>query len=174
MHNNIINELKKNVKANFLLKKPIKVIESNREEIKERFFKLLDQLIDDGEQNIMVLGRNNFDIYKYIKELDGKGCFCYKGIKIKYLTVHCSKGLEEDNVILINADDWLLGFPNKIEENKVMNLISKNKENYKYAEERRLFYVALTRTKKYIYILCNKNMESIFVKEIMSKVDIIK
>ena len=74
------------------------------------------------------------------------------------MTVHKSKGLEYDNVIIINMKNELLGFPSQIKEPLYLNYI--NNETYQYAEERRLFYVALTRTKNKVYILfftLNKN-----------------
>ena len=60
--------------------------------------------------------------------------------------VHQSKGLECDNVILINLKNWKAGFPNKMVDDPVLNFVKRNGD-FSYAEERRLFYVALTRTK---------------------------
>ena len=91
----------------------------------------------------------------------------YKGYNIKYLTVHASKGLEADCVILINLQDSTLGFPNKLNDNDILKYVSKKKELYPYDEERRLFYVALTRTKNEIFLLVDKNNQSIFIKEIV-------
>ena len=88
---------------------------------------------------------------------------------LKYLTVNKAKGLEEDNVIIINMTNKIMGFPSKIKEPKIMKKIFKSKERYPYSEERRLFYVALTRSKGNVYILSDKNHESIFVTEIKSK-----
>ena len=83
-----------------------------------------------------------------------------------YLTIHKSKGLEEDNVIMINLEDKLLGFPSKIEDSKLFRFVSKTKEKYLYSEERRLFYVGLTRTKNKVYLLTPNKNESIFTKEL--------
>ena len=91
---------------------------------------------------------------------------------LKFLTVHTAKGLESEEVILLNVVDDVLGFPNKIEDNKILNIIFKNKEKYEYAEERRLFYVALTRTKNNIYLFSKRNNESIFLKEIKKSVKV--
>jgi len=91
-----------------------------------------------------------------------------KGRKdIKIMTVHKSKGLEADNVILVGLDDSILGFPNKIIQNNILKYVLSDKDNYPYEEERRLFYVALTRTKNDVYLLVNKNNPSIFVKELL-------
>ena len=116
----------------------------------------------------MVLGRNNDDILLLVPNIKND-VFTYRDCEIKYLTVHRSKGLEEDNIILINCNDDYLGFPNKIIDDKVFELISKNKEKIPFPEERRLFYVALTRTRKYIYVMCKYNKVSPFVKEIIHK-----
>ena len=82
------------------------------------------------------------------------------------MSVHSSKGLEADNVILINMVDDLYGFPNKIINSKLLEEIHPSDKSYIYAEERRLFYVALTRTKNYVYILVPLFKQSIFIKEL--------
>ena len=96
-----------------------------------------------------------------------------KNIDIRYLTIHKSKGLEEENIIIINLENKTLGFPSQIKDEKILNLIS-IKEKYPYAEERRLFYVALTRTKNYAYLLVPNKNPSIFIKEIKRKCQIIR
>lgn len=117
--------------------------------------------------DIMILSRNNKDIYEYLdKELTFiNNIIYYKNIPIKYYTVHKSKGLEAKYVIILNCNNNILGFPNKIENNTIINKIIINNE-IKYAEERRLFYVAITRCKESVYLIYNKNNPSIFIKEI--------
>ena len=105
--------------------------------------------------------------YEFIRRINS--IINYKDRKVKYLTVHKSKGLEEDCVILINLADDLVGFPSKIKNNKILNNVIRFKENYPYEEERRLFYVALTRTKNEVYLLVNKKNISIFVKELLKE-----
>ena len=94
-------------------------------------------------------------------------------MNIRFLTVHTSKGLESENVIILNLSNELLGFPNKIEDDEVLKLFFKNKEKYPFSEERRLFYVALTRTKNNVYLMTKKYHESIFVNEIKNKCEIL-
>lgn len=79
-----------------------------------------------------------------------------------------SKGLSVDNVIIINAKDELFGFPSKIADDPVLKLVVNNDDSYDYAEERRLFYVALTRTKNRVYIITPQNRPSVFIKELLS------
>ena len=88
---------------------------------------------------------------------------------LRFSTVHVAKGMEEDYVVLLNANDDRLGFPNKIEDDVLLHLVLSSKSNYPYEEERRLFYIALTRARKYVYILANREHPSIFLKEILSQ-----
>ena len=58
----------------------------------------------------------------------------YPNMNFTYSTVHGSKGLEEDYVILINADDAKLGFPNKMEDDILLEMVLSSKSNYEFAE----------------------------------------
>ena len=166
-------QLSKRLISNKRLNKPIKIIYYTRSNYSIKFYRLLDKLYKDNKKDILVLGRCNHDI-KYVVKDDLKDEYInYKDMDIRYLTVHSSKGLESENVIILNLIDDILGFPNKIEDDEVLNLGFKNKETYLYAEERRLFYVALTRTKNYVYLMTKKNNESKFVLEIKNKCEII-
>ena len=150
-------QINKRLKSKKTITKPIVIVYYT--DIKKAFYKLINSI----STPILVLGRNNKDIYKISNNNEIK----YKDKQIKYLTVHKSKGLEEENVIIINLEDNILGFPSKIENNKILNYVLNEKDFYPYEEERRLFYVALTRTKNYVYLLVDKNNCSIFVKEII-------
>ena len=66
-----------------------------------------------------------------------------------------------------------MGFPNKIEDDEVLKLMFKKKRKYPFDEERRLFYVALTRTKNNVYLMTKKDHESRFVLEIKKNCEII-
>ena len=127
----------------------------------------LKKLLEMVDKNIMILSRNNFDI-NYIIDEDLK----YEDNKIKFnnkeyvfRSVHKSKGLEEDNIIILNLVDSTFGFPNK-KEDKILNILLP-KDKYLYEEERRLFYVALTRTRNYVYLFVSKDKPSSFVKELL-------
>ena len=86
-------------------------------------------------------------------------------LPIQFLSVHKSKGLEADNVILLNFRNDKLGFPNQIIDDPVLNFVLTNAEDYRFAEERRLFYVAITRTKNRTYVLVDNKNPSSFFKE---------
>ncbi|WP_341222135.1 UvrD-helicase domain-containing protein [Polaribacter atrinae] len=136
-----------------------------------------------GNKTILVLGRHSFDINEFIKltphssikyyertdKLEVKG---FEDIDIKYLTIHKSKGLEADNVIVINLKNHLLGFPNKIADDPMLSLLLSFNEKYRFAEERRLFYVALTRTKNQVILLV-PNEVSLFATEVIKDNDFV-
>lgn len=149
----------------------------------KKYHAFLDVLEEISKMNptahVLILGRNNKDfediemdrrIYIDRKESDETTtvvkCSDYPHMKLTYSTVHSSKGLEEEYVILISADDGKTGFPNKMEDDPLLNLVLTSKSEFRYAEERRLWYVALTRTKTYTYIISNIKRPSEFVVEI--------
>ena len=152
-------QLYKKLRSSKRIDKPIKIMYG------DNLRKLLDKVMEK-HKNILILGRNNFDINKYFK-LNENNCVEYNGINIKYLTIHASKGLEEECVIIINLKDDTLGIPNKIVDDKILKSVNNNIDIYPYEEERRLFYVALTRTKSDVYLLVDKKSTSIFVKELI-------
>lgn len=179
------NQIKKQLKSEKQLEKPITIIKykdkekttQTKQEIKKTIKKALDYIIEKYgiEKNILILGRYTFDKNEIlddeiIEEESNK--ITYKKntkVKIEYLTVHTSKGLGYDNVILLNARNNTFGFPSKIKTNKALKHLIIEDKGIKYAEERRLFYVALTRTKNEILILTPNHNYSEFIKEIKNK-----
>lgn len=85
-----------------------------------------------------------------------------------FLTAHSSKGLTFDNVIIINAVNSKFGFPSQIDDDPVLMHVMNHDKSYEFAEERRLFYVALTRTKNRVFILAPINRPSKFVLELLN------
>lgn len=162
-------QIHKDLCSNKSLTNPIQII--YYDDIKKKFKELIEKIHNETNKPILVLGRNNKDInlildndFEYQNEN-----IIYKhnpNVKLYYLTAHKSKGLEEENVIIINLENSLLGFPNQIKDDKVLRYVSKTDDKYPYSEERRLFYVALTRTKNYVYLLVPKKNKSIFIDEI--------
>ena len=124
--------------------------------------------------DILLLGRFNFDSrriinneYFYFDSKTGKVvCKLYPKYKITFMTAHSSKGLGYSNVIVLNGKNDTYGFPAKIEDDPVMNLVTKRDKSYEYAEERRLFYVALTRTRNRVFLICPNTNPSEFLLEI--------
>ncbi len=78
-------------------------------------------------------------------------------------TIHSSKGLEYDEVYLMDACDGV--FPDKVIE---MKQYADRQELRDFEEERRIFYVGMTRAMNKLNILTYNDEDSIFVREISS------
>lgn len=126
----------------------IKVLGRNRRDL-ERFFPGLTPV---GGFSFRDPKRNSTSEEKYDKVIrfNPNGC---NPIEIGYMTVHKSKGLQADNVIVIGLINDRYGFPNMIADDPILELLLADSDRYTYAEERRLFYVALTRTKNRVWLV---------------------
>lgn len=184
---NFIKKNKKQIQKNPLSQisdryEPLKFIGFTPENLEQKFINEVEYLVDKyGNEPILVLGRHTFDIknlilqngnsrIKYIErsgklEVDG-----FEQVDIKFLTVHRSKGTEAKNVIVLNLSNNLMGFPNKMTDDPILSLLLSDHEEYRFAEERRLFYVALTRTKNEV-LLFLPSETSIFAEELLSDND---
>ena len=90
-------------------------------------------------------------------------------LRMQFLTAHRSKGLQADYVVIINNKNGILGFPSKIVDHPILELLLHNYEMYPSAEERRLYYVALTRAKKKVILLTIKDQMSEFALSLKNK-----
>lgn len=135
----------------------------------------------DKDSTVYLLGRYSFDIdilknnsnftMKYNVQENSTDITYIKrrDLKIKFLTIHKSKGLQADYVIILNNKNYGMGFPSKINDLPIIKLLlASGLDEYPYSEERRLFYVALTRSRKQTLLLTTENNKSIFVKELES------
>ena len=195
------DQTRKELKSSKSLECPIKIVkfDNDFDEIL-KFELIIKNIINQSKfenKKILILGRNNKDIFNLLKNFnvkneDGKRKFEILGdedklrrdkfvkivyrynpdVNIEYRTVHQSKGLECDNVILINLKNWRAGFPNKMVDDPVLNFVKRNGDSFSYAEERRLFYVALTRTKNNVYLLAPYFKSSVFIQELENDVNV--
>lgn len=140
--------------------------------VTEAIGKILEEY---GEKSsILLVGRYNFDMFKlyYTKlfvELPGNRvrCTAYPNADITFMTTHSAKGLGYDNVILINMFEGKFGFPCQLEEDPIMKLVTHEDTSMPFAEERRLFYVAITRTKNRVYLAAPLHHPSRFLVELI-------
>lgn len=126
---------------------------------------LLGRTRYDEQQVKMAIGKNGRPLFS------SRGCGVYVAegyptFVFRFLTVHKAKGLEADEVIVLNCANDQLGFPNQIADDPILNLVMSTPDDFPYAEERRLFYVAMTRTKHKTYLLVPKECPSPFVEEL--------
>ena len=96
----------------------------------------------------------------------------YPEIKLKCLTVHSSKGLQSDYSILLNCESGIYGFPSEINDDPLIGRLLPEQEDYPNAEERRVFYVAMTRAKRKTYFLVNRQKVSKFIDELFPSLNI--
>jgi len=128
----------------------------------------------DKDSSILLLGRFGFDgdrlertgLFEYVTRGRKLRCVKYPWLDITFMTAHASKGLGYDNVIVVNGKNETYGFPSKIEDDPVLSFVIKGDRSIDYAEERRLFYVAMTRTKNRVYFVAPESNPSEFLLEL--------
>lgn len=141
---------------------------------RQNYCKTIGQLISSipTDKSIFLLGRYSFDdyylsfMYKPIKE-GNRFFYLIAGRKIEFLTVHKSKGLEADYVILLQCNKDTYGFPSLVSDDPVLNYALTKSDQFPFGEERRLFYVAITRAKIKTLVLYDKRFPSVFVDEFL-------
>lgn len=189
------SQITKSLKSNKSIKKPVVVftysdIYKNNEKpgingVNYEKAKLLEEVLGkiiqvDGENsNILLIGRYSFDgdqlcktgLFYNVGKTNSIKSVKYKNLKLTFMTAHSSKGLTYDNVIILNAIHSRYGFPSQIEDDPVLKFVMYEDKSYEFAEERRLFYVALTRTKNRVFILAPQTRPSKFVLELINEYD---
>ena len=166
-------QLRKNLRSHTRLDYPVTFMCYRRDPFTV-LRRTMEKIISDSgpEASILILGRTNYDS----KMLVQSGMFSVKAngnvtyapspeTPVSFMSVHKAKGLEADNVVLLNFRNSTLGFPNKIADDPVLEMVLTAGDGYPYAEERRLLYVALTRTRRRVFILTDENSPSEFLKE---------
>jgi len=88
-------------------------------------------------------------------------------LKLTRMTVHASKGKEADYVIVMGLEIGEFGFPSEKITHPLLDALLPKSEGYDFAEERRLFYVAMTRAKHKVYLLADILRPSRFVTELL-------
>ncbi|MEK0363215.1 3'-5' exonuclease [Pseudomonas sp. CBC3] len=82
-------------------------------------------------------------------------------------TIHSSKGKEADYVVMLGLSKGKYGLPSEIVTHPLIEALEPDREPFPHAEERRLFYVALTRAKHRVYLLCDMRKCSPFIQELV-------
>ncbi len=182
------NQAKKELKGTGLFKSTnYKIVYSNSDNQDDTL--ALKQIFDDlilnnnkiEKKEIFILGRYSFDIDRLKNEQSffqinkSTGSIKYKAItedeietkiEAQFLTVHKAKGLEADIVIIINCNSGRHGFPSEMSDDTVLNLLLSEADQFENGEERRLFYVAMTRAKENVFFIADSSYKSKFIAEL--------
>lgn len=148
----------------------------------KKLIKFLDFTVSKNYKEILILGRNNFDIeifealpyampdlFKKDKSNYDSNVLEYKSLKLTCMTIHKSKGLEADAVVLWNIREGVRGLPDTKGDDEELKQVLTQPDAKPYAEDRRLFYVALTRTKNEVLIIALNGNLSSFVNELINE-----
>lgn len=125
-----------------------------------------------ADKSIFLLARYSFDdyylsfMYQSMKE-GNRFYYLIGNRKVEFLTVHKSKGLEADCVILLQCNKDTYGFPSRVSDDPTLQYVLTKSDQYPYGEERRLFYVAITRAKVHTWVLYDRRFPSVFVDEFL-------
>lgn len=124
----------------------------------ERINELLESELTN--EDILFLYRRSKMFYNYFTR------FRKEGIRVQYKTIHAAKGLEAKVVFILGLTEGYGGFPDIWLEDRIFQVIKKANHDLLLEEERRLFYVAITRAKDKLFLITEKGNESSFLREI--------
>ncbi|MDR0969060.1 MAG: ATP-dependent helicase [Lentimicrobiaceae bacterium] len=156
-------KIDKDVQASKKSEHKIVVFAGNNEEENIRFcLNRIKELLKDGVDNdeILFLYRRSKMYSPYFFK------FKNENIRIQHKTIHAAKGLESKVVFIIGLTEGGGGFPDIWLEDRIFQVIKKANRDLLMEEERRLFYVAITRAKDKLFLITEKGNESSFLKEI--------
>ena len=132
--------------------------------------KIVQQLLEEGvqEDEILFLYRRTsmYSPKPYQNKPSLSATLYKKGMKVAAKTIHSAKGLEARVVFILGLTGGSDGFPNIWSEDRIFQVIKTVAHDLLMEEERRLFYVALTRAKEKLYLITEKGNESSFLSEI--------
>lgn len=135
---------------------------TQREALSGAIEKHLEEIAESGlQRTVDVLGR-----YRFENDLLPRRKF--PNLTVTFRTAHGSKGLEADYIVLPNLTTGMYGFPSQINDDPVLTLAMSEDDGFPHSEERRLFYVALTRARLGVTIFTIAGLESPFVVELLN------
>ena len=119
----------------------------------------------DKSWNVILLGRYNF-CNPELSEDEKKQ---FKNLDIVFMTIHKSKGLQADAIVVLELKTGRFGFPGQIETDPLMKMVIPGEDKFENAEERRVLYVALTRAKQKVILCADSTNPSEFINELKTK-----
>ena len=160
-------QLEKNVLSKSDLDVPGKVVthwDMEQKENDENLLRVIERIGDDANdpsKGIRILARyvNNLPTKKFVEK--------YWEGPVDVSSIHAAKGLEADYVVVMDMIQDFRGFPSTIEDDPVMRLVMPEKDLHQHGEERRLFYVALTRARRETHLISPVSAPSLFTLEML-------
>ena len=119
---------------------------------------------EDGS-SVYLLGRFHFNLPNTVQMTTLNKRF--SSLSIECNTVHGSKGLEADYVVILGLERGEYGFPSQKTSHPLLEALLPAPDDFTYSEERRLFYVALTRAKQRVYLIGDMTDASEFLVELL-------
>jgi DNA helicase-4 len=133
---------------------------SEYDDMVRKYCARLDKQVD-SPATVLILSRYSRGRYDVSSVLDAE----FSHLTVDFNTVHASKGKEADYVVVLGLE--ARGFPSAIEDDPLLQLAMAAPDAFPYAEERRLFYVALTRARRSVLLLTRTGHESPFLIELI-------
>ncbi|MEQ6475555.1 UvrD-helicase domain-containing protein [Comamonas sp. wu1-DMT] len=162
------SQLKKKVRsAKPEVVEPIRIISAEQE---SHIWGLVQLRVNEIAQESAAVGKRSkvYVLGRYRKELSYMPmAYDAQSIDLKFITAHSSKGLEADHIIIPGMHTVGLGFPSRVEDDPVLQLAMPSEDAYAHAEERRLFYVAMTRARFSVTLITVAQKESPFLHELV-------
>ncbi|HTD98371.1 MAG TPA: UvrD-helicase domain-containing protein [Mucilaginibacter sp.] len=115
-----------------------------------------------ADARVFLIGRYHHNVPKDLKAIRSE----FPGLTILYFTAHRVKGMTCDYAILLDIDSGKLGFPSEIADDPLLSYLLQEGDSFENAEERRVFYVAITRARHKNYLLYNLSSPSKFILEL--------
>lgn len=147
---------------------PIKVIYvNNKNEEKKAVNDILKELVkNENNTEVMILSRFGF-ILRDTKHFINSAV--KSKLNINFETIHGAKGLESQNVIILSVNDEYYGVPSKKSNPHYLRFVTFNDTISQKYEERRLFYVALTRSMNNVFLVSLHDKKSPYINELNSE-----
>jgi DNA helicase IV len=162
------SQIKKKLKTDYIAREnPIEIIYTDMKAEESELLKICIAFDKQAERrnktsSLFIISRYNFNKPDNIEEIQ-KAC---PNLTIEAITAHKSKGLEADYAILKSVVSGIVGFPCGMTDDPIITSLLSEPERYEHAEERRLFYVAMTRARDKMVILSSNIKPSPFIREL--------
>ena len=146
----------------------IKVVSTSRHDADEKLQRVLQDLsagaqMERKKSSVLLLGRYTYVTPTGLPHLRQQ----FPDLDLTFRTIHSSKGLEADHVVLLNVYSGRMGFPSEIVDDPLLSLVSPDAEPFENAEERRVMYVAMTRARRTLTMMGSAAEQSVFISELL-------